>query len=319
MSPELVPLDVLKAHYHDIFSCRLRVQRALNQCQADGVPSSVRRLAQVLRSANALLAQVEADTAATADAGRQKESPCGADVSANSAETLFFDQGLRAAHKELVQLAEHGADVLRQCVRGGGGRGGPIPLTSVGHAAALVGDGSGLVILTFDEGRTGRPESVRFNEVQGEQHRVSRETVSTASPPPSTTPNMSAGESAEETVLREIKSAITHMKEGALHVSELMAKERKQIEENERLLSEGIQQSRDNNRELGKVDLVRSARRPWWVVYVPGGAMAWDHFLAPLWVMLKQVLLMLSVIGVSLCVLIFMSLFSKPRKYIARG
>ncbi|KAG5497531.1 hypothetical protein JKF63_03795 [Porcisia hertigi] len=122
--------------------------------------------------------------------------------------------------------------------------------------------------------------------------------------------------SAEDCIMEDIQQAIHQMKDGALQMSALMAQEKSQMKSANDLLSGGVAKSQANMRQLDRVSYVGEAQRaPWILKHVPGMPILWRTVLQPMWAFLKQVLLMVSIIAVTGCMVLLIGVVPKPVVY----
>lgn len=121
---------------------------------------------------------------------------------------------------------------------------------------------------------------------------------------------------AEDRIMEDIQQAIHQMKDGALQMRALMEQEKSKMKFAADLLSDGIATGQANMHELDRVSYVAEAAHvPWTLRFVPGMPILWRTVLQPMWAFLKQVFMMASIIAVTGCVLLLISVVPKPTVY----
>ncbi|KAK7195127.1 hypothetical protein NESM_000436400 [Novymonas esmeraldas] len=131
--------------------------------------------------------------------------------------------------------------------------------------------------------------------------------------PASAAAAVAAPPTAEERIMEDIQHAIHQMKDGALQMSALMEQEKSQMKSAADLLSGGVAKGQSNMKELDRVDNVGAAMHiPWVLARVPGMSLLWRTVLQPMWAVLKQALLMAAIVAVTGCVLLLISVVPKP-------
>ncbi|CAG9579214.1 conserved hypothetical protein [Leishmania major strain Friedlin] len=153
-------------------------------------------------------------------------------------------------------------------------------------------------------------------EEPGVRERKNSAAASFAGHPLGTSSAVGAAITAEDRIMEDIQQAIHQMKDGALQMSALMEQEKAKMKSAADLLSDGVAKGQTHMHELDRVSYVAEAAHvPWMLRFVPGMPILWRTVLQPMWAFLKQVLVMASIIAVTGCVLLLISVVPKPTVY----
>ncbi|AYU81249.1 hypothetical protein LdCL_310012000 [Leishmania donovani] len=161
-----------------------------------------------------------------------------------------------------------------------------------------------------------RGSVAQTKEEPGFRERRTSAAASFAGYPFGTSSAVGAAITAEDRIMEDIQQAIHQMKDGALQMSALMEQEKAKMKSAADLLLDGVAKGQAHMHELDRVSYVAEAARvPWTLRFVPGMPILWRTVLQPMWAFLKQVLVMASIIAVTGCVLLLISVVPKPTVY----
>lgn len=312
------------------------------------VARHVRRLGELLREATQLNARVFASHGYTNPAAEAAEealpstTPHHNDEDATEEVPLraYYDQQLQARFSQMQHDMVTAERLLRACLASAPGLRG-LPMNCVGTSPCLLtlnaAMGPPQVCYVYTDALTPTaaqlPEPTLHHIASAANSAEAAGTRPTA-PPPALPPVKEASitgaqgtevkaealaTTAEDQLMEDIQQAIHQMKDGALQMSAMMAQERAQMKSATELLSGGVAKTRANMKDLDRVSYVAaSSQVPHILSFIPGMPILWRTVLQPLWAMLKQVLLMASILAITGCVLVLISVVPKPVRFRAQ-